>query len=203
MTEDRQPTPSRSDAVFDQGLDVFGAVVEQVPAEAWDNPSPCAGWTALDVLGHLGTSVRMGISLLRGEQPTSPDAPRPADLVDDEPRAYWSAIAAEARAALVGADLDLEMDTPMGKRTVADRLAFPAIDLFVHAWDIGDATGVPVEVPADVIAFAHSYIDPLPDEAIRGANGAFGREVEPPPDATPTDAFIAWTGRVPLRQETP
>lgn len=33
------------------------------------------------------------------------------------------------------------METPIGVRTVADRLAFPAIDLYVHAWDIGEATG--------------------------------------------------------------
>lgn len=51
-----------------------------------------------------------------------------------EPGDWWQALAAEARAALAGADLDLEMDTPMGPRTVGDRLAFPAIDLYVHAW---------------------------------------------------------------------
>lgn len=32
------------------------------------------------------------------------------------------------------------METPIGVRTVADRLAFPATDLHVHAWDIGEAT---------------------------------------------------------------
>jgi len=189
-------TPS-ADAVFEAGLDAFAVVVGELPADGWDRPSPCAGWTALDVLGHLGTSLRMGISVLRGQQPTWPEVARPADLVDAEPTAYWAAIATEARNALAGADLDLEMDTPMGRRTVADRLAFPAIDLFVHAWDIGTAAGVAVEVPADVITFSHGYIDPLPADAVRGANGAFGPEIEPPPDATPTEAFIAWTGRNP------
>ena len=27
--------------------------VRAVPADAWDNPSPCEGWTARDVVGHL------------------------------------------------------------------------------------------------------------------------------------------------------
>lgn len=183
--------------MFDSGLDVFGAVVAGVPADDWENPSPCEGWRAIDVLGHLGSSVEMGLSVLRGEQPTWPDAERPGDLVEGDPAEYWQGLATQARAALDGADLDLEMDTPMGRRTVADRLAFPALDLYVHAWDIGQATGQPVEIPAEVVEFAHSYIDPIPEEMVRGPQGAFGPEVEPPADATITEAFMAWTGRNP------
>jgi len=191
--------PQRSDVVFDDGLDAFTAVVERLQPEDWARPSPCEGWTALDVLGHVGTSISMGISVLSGEQPTWPEADRPADLVgaDTQPADYWRSLAARARAALSDADLDLVMDTPMGKSTVADRLAFPAIDLYVHAWDIGRAAGLPVEVPAGVIEYAHQYIDPIPAEKVRGAKGAFGPEVDPPPGATPTEAFIAWTGRSP------
>lgn len=188
----------RSDVLFERGLDVFGHVVGEVPATAWGRPSPCAGWTALDVLGHLGTAIGMGTSLLRGEQPTWPEAARPADLVKGEPAAYWTGLATEARAALQGADLTLEMDTPMGKRTVADRLAFPAIDLFVHAWDIGQSAGIDVTVPDDLIEFAHAYIDPIPAEMVRGPKGAFGPEADAGPEASPTDAFMAWTGRVRL-----
>jgi hypothetical protein len=38
------------------------------------------------------------------------------------------------------------------------------IGLYVHTWDLGTAAGVAVEIPADVIDFAHAYIDPLPGE---------------------------------------
>jgi hypothetical protein len=84
------------------------------------------------------------------------------------------------------------METPLG-RTVADDLAIPVIDLYVHAWDLGAA----VEIPADVIGFAHAYIDPLPDDMVRGEDRAFGPPIPVPADATPTDRFIAWTGRRP------
>lgn len=183
--------------LFDRGLDAFGGVVDRVDAAAWDGPSPCAGWTALDVLGHMTTTLNMGTSILRGEQPSWPDVERPADLVEGDPAECWRAAATTAREALGGADLEMEMDTPMGRRTVADRLAFPAIDLYVHAWDIGRAAGIDVAVPEAVIEFAHSYIDPIPDDKVRSGQGAFGPEVEPPADATPTERFIAWTGRSP------
>lgn len=186
-----------SDVCFVDGLDAFGAVIDQVGADEWDRPSACAGWTNLDVFGHLTNSIRMGTSLLRGEQPEFREAERPADLVDGDPAATWADLATEARAAVAGADLDLVMETPMGPRSVRDRLAFPAIDLWVHAWDIGHGLGLDVVVPEEVAAFSRAYIDPFPVEMVRGEGGAFGPEVTPPADATPTEAFIAWTGRDP------
>ena len=186
-----------SDVLFDSGLDVFGAVVDQVPAGSWDDASPCEGWTALDVLGHLSSTIDFGISILEGEQPTWPEADRPADLVDGDPATAWRATAERARAALGGADLEQVMDTPMGPRTVADRLAFPAIDLYVHAWDIGRAAGIEVEIPDEVATFAHTYIDPFPEEVVRGPDGSFGPEVEVGANATSTERFLAWTGRDP------
>jgi len=185
------------DVAFGRGLDVFGDVVDRVDDAAWSAPSPCEGWTALDVLGHLGSAIRFGVAAMRGEEFPWPEVDRPADLVDAEPKAYWALIGGQARATLVGVDLDAEVDTPMGRRTVGDRLAFPAVDLFVHAWDIGTSTGLPVEVPEDIIDFAHAFIDPMPTEMVRGGGRAFGPEVEPPADATPTESFIAWTGRTP------
>jgi uncharacterized protein (TIGR03086 family) len=187
---------SSADA-FDRGLDVFGGVAARLQAADWDRTTACEGWTALDVLGHLGTGIRFGISVLKGEEPTWPSFDRPAELVEGDPGAYWVETAEQARAALAGADLDREMDTPMGRRTVADRLAFPAIDLFVHAWDIGTPAGIDIEIPDDVIEFAHGYLDPLPAEMMRGPKGAFGPEVEPPAGATATERFVAWTGRQP------
>lgn len=188
---------ARSGATFAAGVEFFTSVVDRLGPDDWDRPSPDEGWTALDVLGHLGTSFRMGLSVLRGEQPTWPDVARPADLVEGDPAAWWHAIAAETDAALAGADLDFEMDTPMGRRTVADRLAFPAVDCYVHGWDLATAAGFAVEIPEDAIEFAHGYIDPLPEELVRGEHGAFGPVVPVPPDATPTEAFVAWTGRAP------
>lgn len=186
-----------SGTVFIDGLSFFGEVADQLTPQDWDRPSPCHGWTALDVLGHLTTSLNMGLALFAGEQPTWPEVDRPADLVDGDPAAVYAEIAERCRAAFEGADLDVEMDTPMGRRTVGDRLAFPAVDLYVHAWDVATAAGIDVEIPADVIEFTHAYIDPFPTEVVRAANGAFGPEVDAPDGATPTEAFVAWTGRTP------
>lgn len=186
-----------ADVIFLSGLETFGSVVERMPDSAWSQPSPCDGWTALDVLGHLGSAIGFGEAILDGRTYDWPSFDRPSDLVTGQPSAYWAAIAEPARSAVDGIDLSATRETPMGVRTVAEGLAFPAVDLFVHAWDIGRAGGIEVDVPADVVEFAHAHIDPIPEAMMRGDKGAFGPAVEPPPDATPTEAFIAWTGRDP------
>ena len=186
-----------SDTVFADGLDYFDQIASSLEPADWDRPSPCDGWTALDVLGHLGTALNMGASVLQGEQPTWPTFGRPAELVDGEPLAFYRSAADRCRSALQGADLETEMDTPMGPRTVADRLAFPAIDLYVHGWDVATTVGESAEIPQSVIDFAHVHLDPIPPEMMRGERGVFGPEVEPPADASSTDAFVAWTGRQP------
>lgn len=190
-------TTPRADDVFLRGLDTFDQMMDRLPDGVWDRPSACAGWTNLDVLGHLGSSMSMGLALMAGEQPQWPTFDRPADLVEGSPADYWAGLSSQLRRSMEGIDLDLVMDTPMGPRTVADRLAFPAVDLFVHAWDIGHPSGLEVEVPDDVIEFTHGHIDPIPVEMVRGENGAFGPEVPAPDDATATEAFMAWTGRNP------
>jgi len=189
---------SRSGELLDRGLDFFTSVVTRLSDNDWQRPTPCAGWTARDLLGHLATSIRVGISVMQGRPPAWPDVARPGDLVEGDPAGFWRGTVAQARDVLRNADLGRMMQTPLG-RTVADDLAIPVIDLYVHAWDLGAAVGIDVDIPPDVIDFAHAYIDPLPDDMVRGDNRAFAPQAPVPASATPTERFIAWTGRRPPR----
>jgi hypothetical protein len=56
------------------------------------------------------------------------------------------------------ADLSLLMESQQGSRlgrSVADALVIPVIDLYVHAWDLGPAVSIAVEIPANAIDYAH------------------------------------------------
>jgi hypothetical protein len=110
-----------------------------------DQPISVPG-TSREALGHLATSIRYGISIMQGQQPTWPDAARPGDLVEGDPAGFWRSTVVDARDVLRNADLAQVMETPLG-RTVADDLAIPVIDLYVHAWDLGAAAGIAVEIP--------------------------------------------------------
>lgn len=184
------------DVAFSTGLDFFSAAVRSMAAADWQRPSPCTGWTALDVLGHVGIGTEFGTQLLRGGQPQWRPVEPPGKSVSGDPPHWWAEKVEPAKDALRGVDLDTEVDTPMGRRSIGQGLSFPAVDLFVHGWDLARSIGGDVEIPAAAIEFAHQVLDPVPAEQLRGAQ-VFGAEVEPPAQATATQRFIGWTGRDP------
>lgn len=183
-----------SDIVYLRGLEVFGRAVARLSADDWDRPSPCQGWTARDVLGHVGAGVRFGTALLTGQQPQWHPTARPADEVEGDPQQWWRSITEGSAAAVTSADLDKEVDSPMGRRTIGAGLGFPAIDLFVHAWDLSRVVGAEVDIPTDVIEFAHSFLDRIPEDQLRSER-TFATQKPSRPDASPSQAFLAWTGR--------
>ena len=84
----------------------------------------------------------------------------------------------------------------MGRRSVGAGLSFPAVDLYVHGWDIVKSAGFDLAIPAEAIEFAHAVIDPIPAAQVRNAR-LFAAERPAPADATDSEVFLAWTGRDP------
>jgi uncharacterized protein (TIGR03086 family) len=188
--------PPRSDVVFIQGLDFFSEVVSRLAPSDWDRPSPCAGWTALDVLGHVGAAVRFGATLLRDGEATWKPTNLPGQAVEGDPAHWWAEIAASAKATVAGVDLSRVVDAPRGPRSVGEGLSFPALDLFVHGWDLARSAGIDISIPDEVTEFGHALLDAMPASQLRTA-AVFAGEAEVPEGASASEAFIAWTGRDP------
>src|SRR5699024_11344075 len=111
---------------------------------------------------------------------------------------WWIALQGPAHQALQGADLDAVVDSPGGPRPVREGLAFPAVDLFVHAWDIARSAkqAEDIEIPDDVIDFTYEVTGSVPEDLLRSSN-VFGPAVTPPADASRSEELLAWTGRDP------
>lgn len=82
----------------------------------------------------------------------------------------------------------------MGRRTIGQGLSFPALDLYIHGWDVAKSAGFDLAIPSEAIEFAHAVIAPIPAEQVRSSR-VFGAEKPAPADATESEVFIAWTGR--------
>ncbi|HLI01915.1 MAG TPA: TIGR03086 family metal-binding protein [Acidimicrobiales bacterium] len=188
--------PSPVGDLYAQGLDFVTSIVQQLPDDVWDRPSPCADWRVLDVLGHLGITTRFGIDTLEGRRPAWQPPATPGDAVQGPPQAWWSDLAAHAHRALAGVDLQQTVETPAGPRRIDAGLTFPAVDLYVHGWDMARAAGRDVEIPVEAVQFGRSVLEPIPAEQLRRPV-TFGPEVPAPDGATVTAAFLAWTGRDP------
>lgn len=185
-----------SDRCYLLGIDHFTRCVHLLGADDWSRPSPCARWSALDVLGHVGGGTRFGTELLSGRQPAMPPMDNPGSVVDGEPVAWWDSLAGPAKDAVAGADLTKVVDSPMGPRSIDEGLRFPAIDLFVHGWDLAKVAGHTVELPDEIVEFTHRAMRGFPDEMIRNPR-VFAPALDTPAGAGTADAFLAWTGRDP------
>lgn len=175
---------------LDRGLDLFGDVVRLVGPHQWDAATPCAEWNVRQLTGHVVDVMHMTVDVLRGGQlhPLS-GATESAD-----PLSAWEEAAAGVRGALEGADVDAVRETPMGARPVSFSLTFPAVDLYVHAWDVGTAIGRAVHLPEDAVSWIDGFLRRMPPDRLRGPR-AFGPERPAPADADPTTALMAFLGR--------
>jgi uncharacterized protein (TIGR03086 family) len=179
-------------ARYSKIADTFTDRVRAVPAEAWDNPAPCEGWVARDVVRHL--VEWLPAFFFHGAFQV--DAPDPPD-VDGDPVAAWEALDAAVRAALNDPTVATrEADTPMGRMTFGDAFNMIATnDVFFHTWDLARATGLDERLdPAEVHAL-RVEMEPF-DEVLR-TSGQYGPRVPVADDADEQTKLLAFIGRQP------
>ena len=169
----------------------FTRRVDAVPDGAWDNPTPCAGWVARDVVGHL-TEWLPGFFFGTWDIAVGPIVP-----VADDPARAWHAVDDAIQSALDNPEIAKSMrDTPMGQSTfedTIDQICTP--DVLVHTWDLARATGLDDTLDPDEV---HRFVSRMEaaDAAMR-ASGHFGPRIEVPADADEQTRLIAFVGRQP------
>jgi uncharacterized protein (TIGR03086 family) len=183
--------PSEISDRYRRVSDAFIRTAAAVPAGAWDNPVPCEGWVARDVVAHL-------VGWLPGVLLDPWDIPRPAlPPVADDPAATWAAFDTALRAALDDPEVAArERDTRLGRSTFAEAVdAYCTGDVLVHTWDLARATGQDETLDPDEVHRLLVAMQPY-DEALR-TSGHYGPAVPVPPDADEQTRLIAFTGRTP------
>lgn len=129
-------------ADYFDNADRFGALVDTVADSDWSSPSPCAGWTAADVVGHVIDTQRDFLQT-RGVTLSEESA--------TGPRHRWAEHHDAVRRALADEDLaTTTYDGYFGPTTLADTMRdFYGWDLVVHRWDLGRAVDQDVTWSAD------------------------------------------------------
>jgi uncharacterized protein (TIGR03086 family) len=167
----------------------FSERVRAVPAEAWDNPSPCEGWTARDVVGHL-TEWIPGFFGAQGVQfPAVPS-------VQDDPLAAWESVQAVIADALADATLaGKQVATPFGTLSLVETVDMIVTgDVFTHTWDLSRATGQDESLDSEQLEIMISGMSAMPEELLR-AEGMFGPRIDVPDAVDDQTRFLAYVGR--------
>jgi uncharacterized protein (TIGR03086 family) len=169
----------------------FTQRVDAVPPGAWDNPSPCEGWVARDIVRHLTEWVPAFFCDQWGlEAPGGPS-------VDDDPAGAWKALDATLQAALDDpAVADDVRDNHMGRSSFAttlDMICTP--DVLAHTWDLARATGLDETLDAEEV---HRFVLGMePHDAAMRSSGHYGARVPVPDDADEQTRMLAFLGRRP------
>ena len=170
--------------------ETFQATIAAVPADRWESPSPCEGWTARDVVRHVIDAQGMFLGFVGRELGDIPS-------VDEDPLAAWMA----ASDTVLGNLEDPEVATaeftgfagPSTFEAGADK--FLCFDLVVHGWDLARAAGLDYRMPAEEIPRIREVAEGF-GPALRSPQ-AFGPEVEAPPGADEQAELLAFLGREP------
>jgi uncharacterized protein (TIGR03086 family) len=167
----------------------FTARVHAVPAGGWDSPSPCDGWTARDVVGHLTEWIPGFLGAQGVEFP-------PVPSVQDDPAGAWDAVQATVAKALADPALAAKpVETPFSTQSLAETVDMIVTgDVFTHTWDLARATGQDETLDPDQLQRMMAAMGSMPDEALR-SEGMFGPPLEVPADADDQTRFLAFAGR--------
>ena len=167
----------------------FTEKVRAVPAGAWDNASPCDGWTARDVVGHL-TEWIPGFFAAQGVR--FPEVPS----VQDDPVAAWETVQATIATALDDPALAGQpVETPFSTQSLAETVDMIVTgDVFTHTWDLARATGQDEALDGEHLQRMLAAVGSMPEEALR-ADGMFGPALDVPADADDQTKFLAYVGR--------
>jgi uncharacterized protein (TIGR03086 family) len=168
--------------------DQFADAVAAVPADRWSSPSPCAGWTARDVVEHVCSTQGMFLGFV--DESTGDGPP-----VAEDPVGAWRAASAPVAAVLANpARASATFDGFFGETSFESAIdRFANFDLVVHRWDLARAAGLDDRIDE---ADAQRVLDGVAafGPALYSA-GVCADAVDVGPDADVTTRMLAVVGR--------
>jgi uncharacterized protein (TIGR03086 family) len=177
---------------FVRALDGFEAVLAGVAPGDWSAPSPCAGWSAADVAGHVIGDLRATEAMARGLG-TGSEAAQPGSDAGADPLTAWRAARADMMAALDPAALARLVPGPWGPMPLGEILERSAMEFLVHTWDVAQATGQAIVLDPGLVKDA---LGPAREFApLARSSGLVGPECAVPENADDLTRLLAIFGR--------
>ena len=176
---------------YTRALHGLDAVIRRTPADAWSNQSPCAEWTAADVVAHCIGMNEMIIGFTQGTGASTADEP----TIDAPATAWRSSLENWSQVLDTDGALHSVAVTPWGEMSVERFLGFVWVDPLIHTWDLSIATGQEPALHLDLVERATAQLIKAGD-SLRSP-GRFGAAVELGDNASAHDKLAAVAGRTP------
>jgi uncharacterized protein (TIGR03086 family) len=175
---------------YDRLSQAFAAKIDQVPADKWESPSPCEGWTARDVVKHVAETPSMIFQMAGQEFGDTPS-------VGKDPAAAFASTRQKIQDVLDDPDVaNTEYDSVFGRTSFAQSVdRFINFDLVVHGWDLSRAAGLDECIDPEDIARVREAAESFGDVARNPQ--VLGPEVPVPADADEQTKLLGFLGRQP------
>jgi len=181
------PLPEAPAARHEAVAGAFGRLASGT--DDWSAPSPVAGWTARDVVGHL---VEWFPGFLAGGGVDLPPGPP----LGDDPVAAWQHQVDGVQALLDERGEESFTHPYAGTHRLADAVnQFYTADVFMHSWDLARATGQDVDLDEDFAAQLLAGMRQMED--VLRSSGQYGPPVPVADDAPVVDRLMGFIGRDP------
>jgi uncharacterized protein (TIGR03086 family) len=183
--------------VLDEARAILRAAVAGVPADGWQQATPCSQWDVTRVLQHAALDQQAWGAGLAGTPGPAENPFAPSGQLDAGPLTYadhaletsvapWTAI---------GSAGAVPTPLPQGEMVPADAAAAAALDAAIHAWDIAMATGqgspLTPELARSLLPVARNIVEPL------RAYGAYAQALETKDGALDDAVLLSYLGRRP------
>ena len=180
------PTLDVSVELLERALSYTRMRLREVDEHRLGRPTPCAGWRLADLLVHMEDALDAFTEAAAGEvaAPTSPREPGPTGRICDKARTLLGLWAGPAPGDVLVGDREL---------TSGLLVATAALEVTVHGWDVGQATGacvgLPPQLAEDLLPVAVATVSP----GDRGER--FSGPLPAGPDGSAESRLLAYLGR--------
>jgi uncharacterized protein (TIGR03086 family) len=177
-------------------------IVDAVTATQLGLPTPCAGWSLGDLLGHMIAQHRGFAAAAAGNVDDErvwqmqPVSDRPAAAYRDAARAATDAFAGDG---VLSQDFWLPEIRDGGPFPAHVAIGFHLLDYVVHGWDVAASIGAKADYPSDLVEAALALAELVPAAASRQQpNSSFGPALPADHEPTPMEALLLTLGRDPF-----
>lgn len=176
-------------------------LVKRATLADFGRPTPCAGWSLADLIGHMTAQHYGWIAAAVGHgadlsawQP----GPPVADPIGEYAEASRRVLEAFGADGVLDRTFALAEISPVLRFPAAQAISFHFIDYLVHGWDVARSLGVDYQPEPDLLAAALPVAQAVPGGEARKRDGAaFAPGVQVPARAGLLDQILAMLGRNP------
>jgi uncharacterized protein (TIGR03086 family) len=180
-------------------------VVDSATPSDFDRPTPCQGWSLVDLVAHMTVQHRGFAAAARGlgADPKIWRVECVLEAVKSDPLGEYAKAAHDALEAFAA---DGTADASFALPEFGEAAVFPAamaigfhfVDYVVHGWDVAASLGVRYDLPSAVVEAVLPLVLSVPDDkAIRTMEGAPFRPALAPTGVGGFDRILRHLGRNP------